>query len=531
MNKIFLLFTIFLSLNATAQTFEMVKDIQSGSSNGFSISTRLKGLQGKVYFEANDGVHGRELWISDGTNAGTTMLLDINPGSISSTPYYFTEFNGKIFFTANNATSGSEIWVTDGTTSGTQLLKDINPGSANSYPSDYIVFNNELYFSATDGVHGEELWKTDGTKAGTTLAVDVNAGSGYGYSRTLDTMGGKLYFVGSDGTTGEELWVTDGTSANTSLVRDIDPGPNGSLIFTNRPIVFNGKIFFRADDGTGSDTWMSDGTTLGTVTLGIRGMSSPTIFNNKLYFSTYDGANGHELWVSDGTPGGTSMLMDINSGSNSSSPNNFIEFEGKLYFSADNGTVGRELWVTDGTTVGTQLFKDINVGVDDGSPSDPFIYNSKLYFKANDAASDYQLHQCDGTAAGIIKLQPAVSPNTRPLDYTYSFVQELGSIFYQANYNSAGRELWKFTAPAPLAIKGITDNIHFDIYPNPANNKLTISSTERIISIAIQDFQGRVTKKIQGEKQIAVADLANGVYFIKIVTPNGSGVQKFSKIN
>jgi ELWxxDGT repeat protein len=35
---------------------------------------------GKLFFTAGDGVHGRELWTSDGTEAGTVLVKDIKPG-------------------------------------------------------------------------------------------------------------------------------------------------------------------------------------------------------------------------------------------------------------------------------------------------------------------------------------------------------------------------------------------------------------------------------------------------------------------
>jgi ELWxxDGT repeat protein len=84
-----------------------------------------------------------------------------------------TVFNGALYFQADDGASGVELWKTDGTDAGTVLVKDISPGAANSNPSGLTVFNGALYFRADDGVSGIELWKTDGTDAGTVRVKDI----------------------------------------------------------------------------------------------------------------------------------------------------------------------------------------------------------------------------------------------------------------------------------------------------------------------------------------------------------------------
>ncbi|MDA9176184.1 hypothetical protein N9O95_03760 [Alphaproteobacteria bacterium] len=69
---------------------------------------------GKLYFSADDGINGEELWVTDGTSSGTVMLEDINVGSGSSTPIYgldMAELNGKVYFGANDDINGVELWV------------------------------------------------------------------------------------------------------------------------------------------------------------------------------------------------------------------------------------------------------------------------------------------------------------------------------------------------------------------------------------------------------------------------------------
>jgi ELWxxDGT repeat protein len=138
----------------------------------------------------------------------------------------------RLVFSADDGSSGVELWVTDGTTAGTTLLKDINPGSDESFPFDFAALGDgRLVFSADDGSNGRELWVTDGTTAGTTLLKDINPGPGdsvTGHEGFAALGDGRLVFQANDGSTGTELWVTDGTAVGTTLLKDINPGPGSS---------------------------------------------------------------------------------------------------------------------------------------------------------------------------------------------------------------------------------------------------------------------------------------------------------------
>ena len=119
----------------------LVKDINSGKNSGTQEFTAV--VAGDyLFFTADDGTNGTELWRSDGTEAGTVMVKDINTGATwdsSSDPYHLTVMGGNIYFAADNGTNTQELWRSDGTESGTVMLMsfvDMGAQSCLLYTSD-----------------------------------------------------------------------------------------------------------------------------------------------------------------------------------------------------------------------------------------------------------------------------------------------------------------------------------------------------------------------------------------------------------
>jgi len=363
------------------------------------------------YFSANDG-NGHNgsnspLWRTDGTSQGTTIVKNttVTQGLGAS---YLTAIGNKLFFVAKTASAyDRELWVSDGTEKGTHLLKDIKTNGtyyhSGSNPTSLINVNGTLYFIAEDGEHGYEIWKSDGTEEGT-VALSNFAEDDYIKRNThLLHMNGSLYFTGKSSISGEEFYKINIDTGNVLLVK-------AGLSKIEEMILVGNSIYFKAYSDTVStkEIWKSDGTEKGTTLL--KEIQSDSAYNtihnltkvgNRLFFVANDGEHGLELWVSNGSASGTKMVKDITPGEyRSHTPiDQMMEVAGKLYFIADDGSHGKEVWVSDGTEEGTHLVKDEMPGK---SSSIPYLYQDiggKLLFSAFDEDSN-KVWITDGTEAG-----------------------------------------------------------------------------------------------------------------------------------
>jgi ELWxxDGT repeat protein len=144
----------------------------------FNEQRYLTNVNGTLFFAANTGSVGYELWKSDGTSSGTVLVRDFATENWVGDDNLreLTNVNGLLYFSSSDETKGDELWKSDGTSSGTVLVRDIQPDEYGILPFGFTNVNGTLYFSANDGIHGHELWKSDGTSSGTVLVRDINFG-------------------------------------------------------------------------------------------------------------------------------------------------------------------------------------------------------------------------------------------------------------------------------------------------------------------------------------------------------------------
>jgi ELWxxDGT repeat protein len=147
------------SSDGTAAGTLMVRDIQPGADGSYP--AHLTALNGTLFFSADNFRSGREVWTSDGTTA--SLVKDIRPGVDGSIPELaeWNSFAGAgrhLYFAADDGAHGMELWRSDGSPEGTKLVQDINPGAASSEPESLAVAGGHLFFGAAEPFTGRELW-------------------------------------------------------------------------------------------------------------------------------------------------------------------------------------------------------------------------------------------------------------------------------------------------------------------------------------------------------------------------------------
>jgi ELWxxDGT repeat protein len=173
----------------------------------------LTAIVRRLFFRADDGTHGKELWKSNGTRKGTKLVKNIRPrsgasrpGQESGGPDQLMNVRGTVFFPADDGTHGTELWKSDGTRKGTKLVKNIARGRLPSSPEWLANVGGRLFFAAADGLHGDELWSSGGTPRRTRLVRDIWPGLQSSGPYGLTNAGGTLFFVATDPAHGNELW-------------------------------------------------------------------------------------------------------------------------------------------------------------------------------------------------------------------------------------------------------------------------------------------------------------------------------------
>jgi ELWxxDGT repeat protein len=490
---------------------KLVRDIFPGSDGSFP--SGLVSTGDRVFFSATNG-DDRTLWITDGTTAGTRPVKTTSRLPISSNG--MTTIDGILYFGGANTLNGFEPWKSDGTDAGTSMIANINRDSApSSIPRNLTAAGDWIYFNAwdgigtlTDGGQPRSLWRSDGTPEGTLKLIETTVTDYVAAGRSIffnkdnqlwtsngtpegtfpaGQMSGRfpatpsIVFVDGDKifanvvtstsfsssvslwmtttapnasavslgapgsnrftavagrvmffTSGNGLWTSDGTPAGTYAVVP-DVGGN----FSSRAVAA-GYFYFDTSGTGGTKLWKSDGTFDGTTVVkafssSTQGLRSLTVIGRNLYFLI-----GPQLWVTDGTEAGTRTLSPQTSGVLATAGDRVI------FVSVDD-TNGAEIWGTDGTVEGTHIVRDIYPGAPSSFPGELTSFDGAVYFTASDPVHGTEMWVTDGTSEGT-KLVADIEPgfnSSNPQQY----VRAGNRLFFVPTTSATGVELWSLFAP------------------------------------------------------------------------------------
>lgn len=406
---------------------------------------RAVDLAGGLVFLRTTGLD--EVWISDGTVAGTRALATSTVLQGYDSVLMHRVASGDLLWITRSVAGPMELWQSNGQQSGTAPVLRLPMRFPPSYLSLWSAVNNGVVYFNGD-IPGDELWRSDGTVAGTQLVAGIAPATRI---LGLATVGSRVVFAAREGEQGDELWASDGTSTGTQRIplnsAPVNQGSEPALLGR-----FRGRSYWATYDGANPwRLWESEGTSSGTrqITAGARldGVSAVRWceLDDAMLFVGYQHTSGAELWRFDTTATGTRPVLDIRPGAFGSSPARLVVFKGRAYFDADDGRAGRELWSSDGTSGGTGLVVDLRPGADGSQPHDLVVWNDQLWFIANHPTAGEELFVSDGTAAGtrlVIDLVPGISPGLGSSEFGPALVG-FGNALYFAGYGPSGRELWR----------------------------------------------------------------------------------------
>lgn len=400
-------YTILLSNASWGQQYTLkLHDIALGTSS--SGPTDIHNYQGqRVYFYADNDIHGRELWYLDASgNSSPVMVADINPNG-DATGYidYFkkiTSLGETIFFEGNDGVHGRELWSTSNSGS-PQMLTDIYSGSKSSYPLFITEHQKRIFTAAGDSLFGSELQMHTVATGVTRRLSDFVAGSKSGSNvRHMTGLEDKVYFSAYTPQLGQELYSYDIPNDTILLVADIDTMPaRGSN--PNNLITFNNKIYFFAGysnvgqlfelDKNGNLSQLTNFVYNGVWGSGPEaGWSQLIGYKNALYFSAKEEQQSYyQLYKHDLATHKTYEVMTINPDWNAS-PSDFAIYNDRLFFAASDGKNGRELWAYNDITPPVMV-ADI-APTSSSAPRYMTVCGNYLYFAADEhKGNGYELYE------------------------------------------------------------------------------------------------------------------------------------------
>ncbi|WP_288374137.1 T9SS type A sorting domain-containing protein [Chryseobacterium culicis] len=415
------------STDLTTNSTSKVKDFNTYYPSSNNIIAKV--LNGKLYF-----IFQQNLYISDGTSAGTFQVSNIyNIGNS------LQESNGYVFFFGTNSIYGRELWKTDGTLAGTTLVKDIIPGpySSITFSEKLYSFNNRIVFAARDSNFNVGLWSTDGTDINTENFSPLSPNATL-YDFDFTNYGHLLFKVNGD------LWKTDGTAPGTTVIYnnipnihkltyfknntyiDTDTGiffvdqidqvntlgnPSGSILQTISPSNNGNYLALKEYNNDASNVYFFDGNSLSQSNIKFNGDNKFIEYQNKLVFSGYMDSyvdyyttyKNTELFSYD--PASTISKVEkdlIYSGHGA--PRFYTELNGEVYFLARDGYY-YQVYKVDSNSNMTKLSSDLREPFPDNfADYNPVaVSGNYIYFHSN------KLVQTNTTTNTVQQISPPLN--------------------------------------------------------------------------------------------------------------------------
>ncbi|MBK8979295.1 MAG: hypothetical protein IPM29_25640 [Planctomycetes bacterium] len=508
-------------------------------------------LGNRAFFAASDAAHGRELWSSDGTLAGTALVADLSPGTADSWLAPLGPVGGGLVLFDVGDPGRAGLWVTDGTAAGTQWIAPVRSARALYVPADCAELGGGvLVFRGDDGTSGREPWRSDGTAAGTWKLRDLDATALGSDPAHFVRMGTRVAFAATTEAFGRELWSSDGTAGGTSLVTNLHTLPpeatcGGALIGT--AVDWNGRAVFTGHSGSRFEVVVSGGTPDSTgVYHAFPGIDPVGPFGylledqrthvvaGRLLTITTDDLGNDQLWLDAGTGPVPGPFIQLATG--------YARLQGHAMAGDVAWLYGAELWHVRGLQVtraplpspAPPLERIVRVGtavlcaVDNGATADLWRCDAgptcallsqgagggigeilagrgrAWFLRYGDPRYGSEPWVTDGTAAntGVIDLVPG------PQDGNPRLLTAVGAgLLLQADDGAGGRPLW-------LSDGTVAGTVRLDVFP-PGSPDVEVDfavglGPDRTALLAYDDLHGQELWLLTPSGARLIADLVPG---------------------
>ena len=452
----------------------IVGDLNLGVTNGHSSTCSQISFSNKVLTSGNNGINGCELWMLDVDNT-PLLLKDIHssgdsiPGKILGIQSMETERGLRFVFDADDGIHGRELWVTDGTSSGTLMVGDIETGDGIDYSSEITQWMNGVVFT-TNGQQGQRMWWTNGSVTTSIWQAPWLTSSAssdlMNQSVSLSSLGqnmllgdeNRLWFAAKESNIGLEVMQldSDGTMTMYDLHPFGDSSPSKALVSNNGLVVVAGDGTGRQLahlDGSGGVQWLTSMTKEGTTTpvttmapkFGLHQIGDTILFD-----AVYRGADATLFSYSFATSNLLELSSTILAPGHSLEP---VSNGHTIWFDCVIASTGMELCQTDGTEQGTHLTIDLMQGISSSLPRALMYTDSTLYVLAQGidqtgTNSGHALWAIDGQTASVV-FDPYAGIGNDSSAGTYGgLIASSTHIFFIADDGVHGHELHQYLLPS-----------------------------------------------------------------------------------
>ncbi len=525
---------------AVYSQFVMIDDINktsgSANQNGGPFTFTSIPAKGIVLFWAFHPDHGIELWKSNGSANNATLVKEIIPGTngiTSQETYNMVSAYDRAYFYIDDKVNGTELWVSDGTDAGTHIVTDYCSGTTSSYPSILMVDSIYAIVYAFDG-GSKGVYKTDGTSVGTIkfggTSIFYPPTFAYKYNGDYYYISGDVYR--SDGTAKSQQLVITANSMGVYSMGGMVKVKDSLYLGINNTSTSAQLRKVKADFSGWSvlAQWPQNGQNAG-----------PPIsfykFGDNVYYRLvcqYYIIGSYELHHIDVNTNAINILDTFLETSLNPHFAWLTGYKGNVYFRAmTKVTNKRQLYMTNGTRSGTRI---LTSALEDGIATSVAIYKDTLYFIENEKQ---KLWNTDGTAAGT----KMISGNNKVFIPFYDVVGHFhnfndtaliyGGYFSVGNNGLNIAEVWKLYGNNAPTSSIFNTNILLGknwplVFPNPSKDQINIKSDLIILKVEIYDMTG----KLQLSSDITRIDVNGflaGVYLIRVYSMEGMSFQKFVK--